>query len=324
MRFLDRVPIRIVDSCRAPKEGSFSPTAESESRGYFASDLPKFCWECLKSANINVDLPNNGRGLPLVLKSKFDVNNRAGKFAFRVRKYSVFKFVPQKDVSALDAGNVLGGSLSGRRGSGGGVGRRLGIDQAISHDFQLASEQENLSDSYECESERQPSQGFCGDRERSVIRPPFRFVPACSALVSAALLGAENTFRAGIALLGAALAAGRSGAAVRSGQLWSGLTWTASPRLGDELCNAIATAKPIVPERCEAESPKYGADLSAVFSASLDRCSENVVVEAIIISELKFRDVEVQIFFADVVESTDDPTFEDAPEAFDRVRVNCA
>ena len=57
---------------------------------------------------------------------------------------------------------------------------------------------------------------------------------------------------------------------------------------------------------------------------SLNRCSENVAIEAVVVSELKLRDVQRQIFLADLVEATDNSALEDAPKAFNRVRVNCA
>lgn len=52
--------------------------------------------------------------------------------------------------------------------------------------------------------------------------------------------------------------------------------------------------------------------------------SENVRVEAVIIAELKFSDIERHIFGADLVERADDPALEDAPKAFNRIRVNRA
>jgi hypothetical protein len=50
--------------------------------------------------------------------------------------------------------------------------------------------------------------------------------------------------------------------------------------------------------------------------ASLDCRSENVAVEAVIVPELKLRDVQRHVFGADFVERADDTAFEDAPEAF--------
>jgi hypothetical protein len=52
-------------------------------------------------------------------------------------------------------------------------------------------------------------------------------------------------------------------------------------------------------------------------SASLNRRSENVIVEAIIVPELELRNVKMQVFLANVVECTDDAALEDAPKAFD-------
>src|SRR5689334_13389836 len=58
--------------------------------------------------------------------------------------------------------------------------------------------------------------------------------------------------------------------------------------------------------------------------APLNRRSENVGIEPIVVSELKLRDVERQIFLADFVEASDDAALEDAPEPFNRVGVDRA
>lgn len=63
---------------------------------------------------------------------------------------------------------------------------------------------------------------------------------------------------------------------------------------------------------------------SAVLSASLNRRSENVVVKAVIIAELELSDIEVKVLFADVVEGANDAAFEDAPEAFNGLRMDSA
>ena len=55
---------------------------------------------------------------------------------------------------------------------------------------------------------------------------------------------------------------------------------------------------------------------------SADRRPEDVGITTVIIPELKFRDVERQIFFADFVECADYATFEDGPETLNRVGVN--
>lgn len=57
--------------------------------------------------------------------------------------------------------------------------------------------------------------------------------------------------------------------------------------------------------------------------ASADRHSENVIIEAIIVPKLELRNVKMQVLFADVVESADDPALDDRPKALDRVGVNC-
>jgi hypothetical protein len=59
-------------------------------------------------------------------------------------------------------------------------------------------------------------------------------------------------------------------------------------------------------------------------SAACYRRSENVDVLAVVVAELKFRDVQRQILLADLVIGTDNAALEDAPEALNRVRVNRA
>jgi len=57
-------------------------------------------------------------------------------------------------------------------------------------------------------------------------------------------------------------------------------------------------------------------------SAACYRRLEHVGVHAIVVTELKLRDVQRQIFGAYFVERTDYTALEDAPEAFDRIGVN--
>lgn len=52
-------------------------------------------------------------------------------------------------------------------------------------------------------------------------------------------------------------------------------------------------------------------------SASFDRRSKIVLVQAVVVPELEFRDVERQIFLADFVEASHDATLDERPEAFD-------
>jgi hypothetical protein len=59
-------------------------------------------------------------------------------------------------------------------------------------------------------------------------------------------------------------------------------------------------------------------------STSRNCRSENIRVVPIVISELKFRDVERHIFCAHLVERADHATLEDRPEAFNCVGVNRA
>jgi hypothetical protein len=59
-------------------------------------------------------------------------------------------------------------------------------------------------------------------------------------------------------------------------------------------------------------------------SCALNRRSENVVVEAIIVPELKLRNVKWHVFPANLVERTDDTAFENRPETLNRLGVNSA
>lgn len=58
--------------------------------------------------------------------------------------------------------------------------------------------------------------------------------------------------------------------------------------------------------------------------ASLNRRAENIIVEPVVIAELKLRDVQRQVFRADFVECADDAAFHQRPETLNRIRVNCA
>ena len=58
--------------------------------------------------------------------------------------------------------------------------------------------------------------------------------------------------------------------------------------------------------------------------ASANRGPKDVVVLAMIVPQLELRNVKRQVLAADFVESAHDPALEDAPEAFDRVRVDRA
>jgi hypothetical protein len=65
-------------------------------------------------------------------------------------------------------------------------------------------------------------------------------------------------------------------------------------------------------------------DASDFVSAACYRGSEHVGIVAVVITELKLRDVQRQIFSAHLVERTDYAALEDRPEAFNRVGVNRA
>ena len=58
-----------------------------------------------------------------------------------------------------------------------------------------------------------------------------------------------------------------------------------------------------------------------MFSTSLNRRSENVIVEAIVIPKLELCNVKWQVFGANLVESADDTALEYAPEALNGASV---
>jgi hypothetical protein len=64
--------------------------------------------------------------------------------------------------------------------------------------------------------------------------------------------------------------------------------------------------------------------LGSKASYTLNRCSENIVVKAIIIPELELRNVKWHVFGADLVERADDTTLENAPETLNRLGVDSA
>ena len=61
-----------------------------------------------------------------------------------------------------------------------------------------------------------------------------------------------------------------------------------------------------------------------VILASADSRSEDVVVLVLVVPELELCNVKWQILDADLVEGSDHATLEDAPEAFNRVRMHRA
>ena len=64
--------------------------------------------------------------------------------------------------------------------------------------------------------------------------------------------------------------------------------------------------------------------ISASFSASANRGSEDVGILAIVVPELELCNVKRQVFGADFMESTYDAALEDAPEALNRIGANRA
>jgi hypothetical protein len=77
-------------------------------------------------------------------------------------------------------------------------------------------------------------------------------------------------------------------------------------------------------------SPMRGQPIASVqlldseASCALSRGDENVVVEVIVIPELELRNVKMQVFLAQIIQSTNDTSLEDAPEALNRVGMHRA
>jgi hypothetical protein len=65
-------------------------------------------------------------------------------------------------------------------------------------------------------------------------------------------------------------------------------------------------------------------DASDLVSAACYRRLKHIRIEAVVISELKLRDVKRHIFGRHFMERADHTAFEDAPKAFNRVRVDRA
>ncbi len=59
-------------------------------------------------------------------------------------------------------------------------------------------------------------------------------------------------------------------------------------------------------------------------SAFLNRRSENILVHPVVIAELELGDIERHVFFADLMEASDDTALENRPEAFDGLGMNRA
>jgi hypothetical protein len=65
-------------------------------------------------------------------------------------------------------------------------------------------------------------------------------------------------------------------------------------------------------------------DASDLVSAACYRTPENIGIVAVIVSELKFSDVQRHIFFADLMERADNAAFEDRPKTLNRVGMHRA
>jgi hypothetical protein len=57
-------------------------------------------------------------------------------------------------------------------------------------------------------------------------------------------------------------------------------------------------------------------------SAACYRFTENIIIETVIIAELKFRDIQRHVLFADLVECAHNSALHNRPKALNRVGVN--
>ena len=64
--------------------------------------------------------------------------------------------------------------------------------------------------------------------------------------------------------------------------------------------------------------------LSATRSTRLDGGPEDIRIFALVVSELKLVNVQMQVLLADFVEGSDNSTLHDRPKTFDRVGMNGA
>src|ERR1700730_3132052 len=75
--------------------------------------------------------------------------------------------------------------------------------------------------------------------------------------------------------------------------------------------------------RLEAPCPRRQQSAAPLFSASLDRRSEDIRVLSVVITELEFGNIKRHIFAAHFVECADHAALEYRPESFDGLCMNC-
>ena len=76
--------------------------------------------------------------------------------------------------------------------------------------------------------------------------------------------------------------------------------------------------------RLEDPYPRRQQSTVLLFSASLDRRPEDICVLPVIVAELELGNIQRHIFPAHFVERADHAAFEDRPEAFDGLSMDCA
>jgi hypothetical protein len=84
----------------------------------------------------------------------------------------------------------------------------------------------------------------------------------------------------------------------------------------------VAVTVPTNPMQAPPRRPTQSLGREA--SCALNRRSENVLVIPVIIAELELGDIQMQLLFADLVESADAAALDERPEAFDGLSVDRA
>jgi hypothetical protein len=188
---------------------------------------------------------------------------------------------------------------------GGSFGGRTSPCDFVSHVLQLPEEQSGLHDSHEEKHKSEPS------KPTRIVRDPLRFRRPAFHRLSLSLCGRARPCRPALWHLerGEFLSRKVFGRC-RVGRL------RVVVRL---VCLGVVAL--ILPVNQMRTPISLMQPLGSEASCALNRRSENVIVKAVIIAELKLSNIEVKIPFADVVEGADDAALEDAPKALNRIQV---
>jgi hypothetical protein len=131
-------PVFRWDGLTTWKELGFLIATEDESRRNVAcAGIPKLGWILVDHSDINTYLSQDCWRFSLVSESKLNLQDISRKRASSVRADLMFELMPQKQISTLDPGDVLGGN-SGR------FGGSFSGSQAFSNETKLPIKQSNL------------------------------------------------------------------------------------------------------------------------------------------------------------------------------------